>query len=71
MRTSLEKNLQPIARTLSEAKRDAQYACAIQTFKSDIRLALDFLENAVIGFIWVLIVLGSAVGAVYFVFGGV
>jgi hypothetical protein len=71
MRTPLEKNLQPIARTLSEAKRDAQYACAIQTFKSDIRLALDFLENAVIGFIWVLIVLGSAVGAVYFVFGGV
>jgi hypothetical protein len=71
MRTPLEKNLQPIARTLSEAKRDAQYACAIQTFKSDIRLALDFLENAIIGFIWVLIVLGSAVGAVYFVFGGV
>ena len=71
MRTPLEKNLQPIARTLSEANRDAQYACAIQTFKSDIRLALDFLENAVIGFIWVLIVLGSAVGAVYFVFGGV
>jgi hypothetical protein len=71
MRTPLEKNLQPIARTLSEAKRDAQYACAIQTFKSDIRLALDFLENAIIGFIWVLTVLGSAVGAVYFVFGGV
>ena len=69
MRTPLEKNLQPIARTLSEAERDAQYACAIQTFKSDFKLAIDFFENAVLGFIWVLIVLGSAVGSVYWVFG--
>ena len=50
MRTSLEKNITPVARTLSEANRDAQYACAVQTFKSDVKLTIDFLVNAGIGF---------------------
>lgn len=53
MRTPFEKNTQPVARTLSESLRDAKYACAIQTFKSDAKLTLDFLLNAVIGFITV------------------
>ena len=70
MRTSLEKNLTPIPRTISEANRDAKYACAIQNFKSDLKLTLDFMENAVLGFVWVMVVLGSAVGLVYFAFKG-
>lgn len=49
MRTPMEKNTQPVARTLSESMRDAKYACAIQTFKSDTKLALDFIVNALIG----------------------
>jgi len=70
MRTPMEKNLTPIPLTVSEANRDAQYACAIQSFKSDVKLTLDFLGNAILGFLWVMIVLGSAVGAVYLVFKG-
>ena len=70
MRNAMQKNLQPLPRTIHEANRDATYACAIQTFKSDLKLTIDFLENAVIGFIWVGMVLGSAVGAVYFLFKG-
>ena len=70
MRTSLEKNLTPIPRTISEANRDAKYACAIQSFKSDFKLTLDFMENAVIGFVWVMMVLGGSVGLVYFAFKG-
>ena len=46
---TLVKNVSPVARTLSEATRDAQYACAIQTFKSDAKLALDFIGGALIG----------------------
>jgi hypothetical protein len=49
MRSPLIKNITPVARTVSEANRDAQYACAIQTFKSDVKLTLDFLWNALIG----------------------
>lgn len=49
MRTPFEKNTTPVARSLSEALRDAQYACAIQTFKSDAKLTLDFIINAVVG----------------------
>ena len=64
----LMKNITPLPRTVSEANRDAQYCCAIQTFKSDAKLTLDFLGDAVIGFIWVAVVLSGAVGAVYFVF---
>ena len=36
-------------RTMSEAFRDAEYACAIQTFKSDWKLTIDFLGNMVYG----------------------
>ena len=68
MRTPMEKNLQPIPRTLSEANRDAQYCCAITTFKSDFKLTLDFLGGAVIGFMWVAVVLGGVLGAVYLAF---
>jgi hypothetical protein len=50
MRTPIEKNLSPVARTLSESLRDAEYACAIQTFKSDVKLTIDFFLNAIIGF---------------------
>ena len=53
MRTPLIKNITPVARTLSEANRDAEYCSAIQTFKSDAKLTLDFLAQAVIGFLWV------------------
>jgi len=49
MRTSLEKNLRPLPRTLSEATRDAKYACAVQTFKSDAKLTWDFIKGALIG----------------------
>jgi hypothetical protein len=49
MRTPFEKNTQPVARTLSESLRDARYACAIQTFKSDAKLTLDFIGNALVG----------------------
>jgi F0F1-type ATP synthase assembly protein I len=49
MRTPMEKNLQPVARTLSEANRDARYACAIQTFKSDAKLTWDFIKGALMG----------------------
>jgi ABC-type tungstate transport system substrate-binding protein len=50
MRTPLDKSLRPIPRTLSEANRDAEYCMAIQTFKSDAKLTLDFIWNALIGF---------------------
>lgn len=56
MRTPMEKNLQPVARTLSEALRDAEYCMAIQTFKSDTKLTLDFLWHALMGFLMVGIV---------------
>lgn len=52
-------------RSVSEANRDAQYACAIQTFKSDFKLAMDFLANAVIGFLWTGVFIGAVVGLVY------
>lgn len=67
MRTPLEKNLTPVSRTLSEAKRDAQYACAIQTFKSDFKLAIDFLGDAVIGAIWVAVTVGGIVGVAFWI----
>jgi hypothetical protein len=46
---TLIKNITPLPRSISEANRDAQYACAIQTFKSDAKLTWDFLCNASIG----------------------
>jgi hypothetical protein len=65
MRTSLEKNLTPVPRTLSEANRDAQYACAVQTFKSDFKLTMDFLANALIGAMWTAVVVGGASALIY------
>ena len=53
---TLIKNISPVPRTVSEANRDAQYACAIQSFKSDAKLTMDFLLNATIGFVTVSIV---------------
>jgi hypothetical protein len=50
MRTPMEKNTTPVSRSLSESLRDAQYACAIQTFKSDAKLTLGFLADALVGF---------------------
>ena len=61
----LAKSLRPVPRTVSEANRDAKYACAIQTFKSDAKLTLDFIEQAVIGALWVAIVVGAVGGLVY------
>ena len=61
----LMKNIQPIPRTLSEANRDARYACAIQTFKSDAKLTWDFICNATLGFLWVGVVVGGIGGLVY------
>lgn len=65
---TLVKNINPVARTLSEATRDARYACAIQTFKSDTKLAIEFMELAFIGGLWTFLVLGSIGGLVYWVF---
>jgi hypothetical protein len=65
MRTSLEKNLTPLPRTLSEANRDAQYACAIQIFKSDFKLTMDFLANAFLGALWTSVVIGGVSALIY------
>ena len=67
MRSPLEKNLTPVARTLSESMRDARYACAIQTFKSDAKLAIDFLGDAVIGAVWVAVTAGGIIGTIYLI----
>jgi len=67
MRSPLEKNLTPVARTLSESMRDARYACAIQTFKSDAKLAIDFLGDAVIGAVWVAVTAGGIIGVIFWI----
>jgi len=36
-------------RTVSEAFRDAEYACSITKFKSDAQLAYEFLRDMIIG----------------------
>lgn len=59
---TLIKNITPVARTLSEANRDATYACAIQTFKSDAKLTLEFIGNALLGALWTAIFIGAIVG---------
>ena len=59
MRTPLIKNITPVARTLSEANRDAQYACAIQTFKSDAKLTIAFLAEALVGFAVIGVILSA------------
>jgi hypothetical protein len=60
---TLVKNITPLPRTLSEANRDARYAIAIQGFKSDAKLAVNFFVEAVIGFVVTLAMLAPfAVG---------
>ena len=49
--TVLTNNLRPTARTISEATRDARYACAVQTFRSDSKLLANFIVEAFIGFV--------------------
>jgi len=48
---TLVKNVSPVPRTISEANRDAQYACAIQGFRSDVKLTIAFIVDCVIGFV--------------------
>ena len=62
---TLIKNITPVARTISEANRDARYACAIQTFRSDAKLTWDFICNALLGALWVGVVGGGLIGLVY------
>lgn len=66
---TLMKNITPLPRSLSEANRDAQYCCAIQTFKSDAKLTLDFIGNAVIGALWTGIVLAALFALFVFITG--
>ena len=61
---TLIKNINATPRTLSEANKDAQYACAIQTFKSDTKLTLDFIANALVGALWTVVFLGAVFGVV-------
>ena len=46
---TLVKNITPVSRTVSQANRDAQYALAISTYKTDFKLTLDFAINAIWG----------------------
>ena len=46
-------------RTASEAFRDADYATAFWREKSEWEQSLEFLASAVIGFMWVAIVIGG------------
>jgi hypothetical protein len=43
MRTSLEKNLRPLPRTLDEATRNGDYPYSIHTFKTEWDDAQEFL----------------------------
>jgi hypothetical protein len=62
---TLIKNISPVARTLSEANRDAQYCTAIQTFKSETKLTLDFAINAVWGALIMLAIASPFVVGLY------
>jgi hypothetical protein len=57
-------------RTVSEAFKDASYAQAFWRSKSDLEEAIDFIEKAFLGFVWVGVVAGL-VGAVayWFIWG--
>jgi hypothetical protein len=45
MTTSLEKNLRPLPRTLSEANRDAEYATAIQRHTPEWRHGIEWFAE--------------------------
>ena len=42
-----------------------RYPSKTLVFKSDAKLTLDFISQAVIGALWVAVVLGGVVGVVY------
>jgi hypothetical protein len=52
-------------RTASEAFRDADYATAFWRSRSDLEEAVDFVEKALLGFIWVGVVAGTVGAVVY------
>jgi hypothetical protein len=52
-------------RTVSEAFRDADYATAFWRSRSDLEEAVDFVEKALLGFIWVGVVAGTVGAVVY------
>jgi len=59
----LVKNISPVPRTLSQANRDAEYACAVISFKTDAKLFAGFLIEALIGFMVTLAIISPfAVG---------
>ena len=64
----LTKNLTQIPRTLSQANRDAYYCNALVEFKSDTKLTLDFLGQAIIGALWTLCAVGGVGGLIYWLF---
>ena len=55
-------------RTASEAFRDADYATAFWREKSEWEQSLEFLASAVIGFMWVAIVVGGTFCFGYWLF---
>jgi len=55
-------------RTASEAFKDADYAQAFWKEKSEWEQSLEFLAGAVIGFMWVGIVVGGSVGFFFWLF---
>ena len=64
----LTKNLSQTARSLSEANRDAYYCSALIGFKSDAKLTLDFLANALIGALFTLVAVGAVGGFLYWIY---
>ena len=57
-------------RTASEAFRDADYATAFWRSKSDLEEAVDFVEQALLGLIWVGVVAGTVGAVVYWFIWG-
>ena len=62
---TLTKNINPVPRTLSEANRDAEYCSAIQTFKAEGKLTIDFIINAIWGMIITLSMLSPFIVGLY------
>ena len=52
-------------RTASEAFKDADYATAFWRSKSDLEEAVSFVEQALLGVIWVGVVAGTVGAVVY------
>jgi hypothetical protein len=62
---TLVKSITPVPRTLSEANRDARYACAIHGFKSDAKLTVAFAIDCIIGFVVTLAIVAPFVVGFY------